>query len=238
MPFSNETDADKRLEILAKEAKNNFTLAWNGSEASLRNYKAVGEALIEAKTLRPNGYLKWAKAHLDIGKQWCANLVFLALNWLDYEQARSWAEAEGQPLGRKEFGVDGAVALIKKYRKSMDPAAHDSGDAPKRETKVSKLEAEVESLKQQLAGVMAQNALLMARIAGAVPKNPEPLDERTKDRARKESMLWRAGTTQGESAAAEERLRTMAQNRHWEFEAFLRECRIERPVNWTVAKAA
>jgi hypothetical protein len=239
MDTSKTTDASKRLETLATEAKKQFTLARKGSAASLLAHKAVGEALIEAKELCPNGYLKWAKENLDIGKQWCAHLTFLAANWADYDTARSWAEVKGQPLGRKEYGVEGAVALIKRYRKAMDPSAQDGGAAPKRPSKVSQLKGEVESLKRKLAEKEAQNELLWAQVAGAgISKLPEPLDDSTRRRAEKTGNLWRQGGTAGECTSAEQALRRMAAERGWLYEAFLKECGIERPVNWTSARAA
>ena len=62
--------------------------------------------------------------------------------------------------GRKEYGVDGAVALIKRYREETDPAAQKGEDAPKRKSKTSKLEAKVESfferqLWRPMAGLQA-----------------------------------------------------------------------------------
>src|SRR4051812_7178117 len=99
MDTSKNTDASKRLETLANEAKNKFTLARKGSEQSLLNYKAVGDILVQAKALRPRGFGKWTKDTLDIGKQWTSNLVFLSVNWSDYQGARSWAEDKGEILG-------------------------------------------------------------------------------------------------------------------------------------------
>jgi hypothetical protein len=241
MDRSKNTELDEKLEALATEAKNKFALARKGSEESLLNYKAVGEVLIEAKALRPKGYLAWAKEHLDIGKQWCANLVFLATNWPEYEQARSWAEEKGEILGRKEYGVDGAVALVKRYRKETNPATQKGEDSPKRASKTSMLEAKVESLERLVADLMAQNAGLMRELAGDVvrsmPAKPMPLDVQIRDKAQKVSRLWHSGFY-GEPGAAENILREMAQSRGWEFDAFLRECGIERPVDWTSAEAA
>jgi hypothetical protein len=238
MDRSKNTELNEKLEALATEAKAKFALARKGSWEALLNHKAVGCILLQAKELRPKGYLKWAKESLNIGKAWCANLTFLAGNWHEFEQAHSWAESKGEIVGHKGYGVEKAVALIKRYRKAMDPASKEAGEAPKRASKVRALEEEVENLQRQRDNLLLLNGQLMAKLGSAAWKRPEPLDEAVKALAEKVSRLWRAGSTQGERESAEMRLKEMAQKRGWEFENFLSACRIERPVDWTSAEAA
>ena len=106
--------------------------AQKSSEQSLDEHRAIGEALLKAKPLVRRGYLKWAKEKFGFSKQWCARLTKLAVSWDDCLTARSWAEEQGQLPGN-EFSVDGALALIRRWKvETSEPRS--IADKPKQQT--------------------------------------------------------------------------------------------------------
>jgi hypothetical protein len=72
----------------------------------------------------------------------------------------------------------------------------------------------------------------------ATPTSRGPLPEDIKKKAKKVSDRWHQGSTPHERSTAEGRLKVMALKHNWNFDAFLKACGLERPDNWTSARAA
>jgi hypothetical protein len=150
--ISSEATAD--VQAITQDIESRLSTARGASEASLQEYRAIGEALIKAKPLLPGRYLKWAKETFGFGKQWCSNLTFLAASWNDYQQAKASAEDRGQLLTGKAHSVDGAVALIKGWKKASGPSPEEA-TTPQR-PKLSEVRASLEEACAELAAARVQ----------------------------------------------------------------------------------
>jgi hypothetical protein len=151
-PISSEATAV--VQAITQDIESRLSTARGASEASLQEYRAIGEALIKAKPLLPGCYLKWAKETFGFGKQWCSNLTFLAASWTDYQQAKASAEDRGQLLTGKAHSVDGAVALIKGWKKASDPSPEEA-TTPQR-PKLSEVKANLEAACAELDAARVQ----------------------------------------------------------------------------------
>src|SRR4051794_28664889 len=114
-PHHSNMAVEPALEAIANSIHERLSNALKSSERSLKEHRAIGEALLKAKPLVRRGYLKWAKDEFGFSKQWCARLTKLAGSWDDCGKARSWAEEQGQLPGN-EFSVDGALALTRRWK--------------------------------------------------------------------------------------------------------------------------
>ena len=161
------SEATAVVQTIAQDIENRLPTARGASEASLQEYRAIGEALIKAKPLLPGCYLKWAKETFGFGKQWCSNLTFLAASWNEYQQAKAWAEDQGRLLEGKVHSVDGAVALIKGWKKASDPSPEVA--TPQR-PKLSEVKANLEAACAELDAARVQIQERDAKLAEALAK--------------------------------------------------------------------
>lgn len=255
---STSTNAAVALKRITDQIRNDIEAATKSGSASLEAFRAVGEKLAEAKELLPRGkFGPWAVSEFGFQKEWRRCLLTLANDWHCLEQARSWAEANGRVLGRKEFSVNGAIDLIREWRTAIDPALQaaraekrarrsraDAGSSANaggadHETELTKLRRNLNEALHHMAKQSARIEALETELRAGIHPEIEPgVDDATKERARKAAVLWARGATDGECAAAESRLRDMAARCGLAFDAFLSECGIERPVHWTYAMAA
>ena len=215
--------------------------------ASLEAYRDIGSILRDTKTiLAPyrGEFGRWATEEFGFEKQWRSLLMRLSENWDDFLKAKQQAEAEGRVL-TKEYSVEGALRFIESWRR-----ARVSGHADRQSRRASSKtarekedtsnsgaggasapdgEAEVNRLRQQVRDLEEQLAHRRSR---------PTIDRDTRERAQKVGELWRRGGTPGECAAALERLREIADRLDIGFPSFLRACRISRPEDQPLSRAA
>jgi hypothetical protein len=156
------------VQAITQDIESRLSTARGASEASLQEYRAIGEALIKAKPLLPGRYLKWAKETFGFGKQWCSNLTILAAYWNHYQQAKASAEDRGQLLTGKAHSVDGAVALIKGWKKASDPSPEEA-TTPQR-PKLSEVKANLEAACAELDAARVQIQERDAKVAEALAR--------------------------------------------------------------------
>ncbi|MPR30500.1 hypothetical protein FS320_37205 [Microvirga tunisiensis] len=151
---------ESALDAIADSIRERLWTAQKSSEKSLNEHRAIGEALLKAKSLVRRGYLKWAKDEFGFSKQWCARLTKLAGLWDDCGKARFWAEEQGQLPGN-EFSVDGALALTRRWKaETSEPRS--VANKPKRQT-LSELRTELEATRAGLAEARAEIDRLRAQ---------------------------------------------------------------------------
>ncbi|WP_046861625.1 DUF3102 domain-containing protein [Microvirga massiliensis] len=243
-PNAEDQDSQPALQAIAADIQKTLARARHASESSLKDFRSIGEALIKAKPLLPRGgYLEWARETFHFSKQWCSALTKLAASWSDYESARSWAEAEGRLLGRREYSVDGALGLIRQWQRAMAPAP-EAGEDNRKQRKPS-IKEELAETRRKLDEALETIERLQAMVSPGPKHGPSarngksaPLDFETREKARKVAALWHRGSTGGECSGAEGRLRHFAQKCGYEFEDFLVACGIESPADWTFSRAA
>lgn len=207
--------------------------------ASLLAYRDAGEALHELKALVPHGIFGQVATELcGCSKQWRACLMKLAREWSNVETALAWAEEAGRPLGAKAYSVEGALALLKEWRRAQNPAAYPAKPrSSASKTRSASSIRENAQLIYQLHAAIAYGVAWEQRFAAAYPPNPDrarqDLDDEHREKIRKVAALWQRGGTAGESAAAVDRLFEIADRLGWALPLLLRECAIESPRDWT-----
>jgi hypothetical protein len=95
---------------------------------TLLAFRDIGKALHEAKeaigSIPRGAFGQWAEENgCGFSKEWRARLMLLASEWQEFETAMRWAEARGRKLGRTEFSVDGAIALLREWRQATEVRA-------------------------------------------------------------------------------------------------------------------
>lgn len=90
---------------------------------TLISFRDIGANLAEAKeALAGTGkgaFGKWCDEHFPFSKEWRARLMKLAAEWEYVREAMKWATSTGRILGRKEYSVDGALALADEWIKTI-----------------------------------------------------------------------------------------------------------------------
>jgi hypothetical protein len=144
-----------------------------------------------------------------------------------------WVAEHG--LERTAYSVDGALALLTKWRRAQ------SGDAdPSRTTRAnSRSDAvlrENARLKEKLDAQAAYIAILETELAAFAESGArrQKIDAATRGRIEKVVSYWSRGATDGERCAAVTRLLGIARRLGWTLHDLLRECGIESPADWTV----
>jgi hypothetical protein len=121
--------------------------------ASAQAYREAGAALRALKELLPHGQFgPIATKRCDCSKQWRARLMLLDRDWADVEAAWRWAESCGRQLGAKAYSVDGALSLMREWRRVQSGATAAVRPSPT----VSRNKA-----------LLHDNAILMQRLAAA-----------------------------------------------------------------------
>ena len=136
------------VEAIAYTILERLPRAQKSSEQSLDEHRAIGEALLRAKPLIRRGYLNWAKERFGFSKQWCARLTKVAETWDDCVKARSWAEEQGHAVN-SGYSVDGALALVRKWKSATLPAPQGNATSVKRQ-KASELKSDLEAARTEL----------------------------------------------------------------------------------------
>ncbi len=222
--------------------------------ASLTAYRQIGAALKitkEAMSGVCGSFGKWAQDNFGFSKQWRTRLMRLDTEWANFGIARAWAEVEGTLTGGREFSVDGALALIERWRCATQPGYASSKRRNRRASSESAAvdeptaasgETEVERLRRLLKAEKQRNSVLTREIAalktGSAGRRPPNIDPQITARASKVAELWVRGGTHGEREAAKERLRNMADQLDIGFPTFVRACRITTPPDYPFAQAA
>lgn len=216
---------------------------------SLNHYRDVGQALLDAKEAlagqKKGAFGEWCEAEgFTFSKQWRSRLMQLAEHWDEIMRA---VEATPEDK-RKGMSVDAVLAMWTAWKKANDPEAQAKAEAKKAEREAKKAkdtegegeegESETAALRRMLREAMERIAALEAELAKAKagpkasegPKAESPkasrktVDEPTKARARKVWRLYKAPGTEGEGAAAKQRLEAMASGCGMTFEEFVAAC--------------
>jgi hypothetical protein len=203
--------ADKTAELERCESQINQLierLARGGPER-LEAHRQIGEALLRAKEIVPNNFVKWSDETFGRGPQWRATHMTVARRWDDITEARTWAEGEGSKLATL-YSVDGALELLDAWAAAT---GHESSK-PKRSLpkkaktsaadlcrKQSADEREIAALRQQLQEQSDEAAHFRLQL---------PVDIRSEARA----LAVRACAL---DAQAERQLRDIAREHRWLF---------------------
>ncbi len=111
-----ESNRQVAIEEVASRIARELKKGVGSSRDSLLSHVAVGAALIEFKELTPHGeFIHQIGVRFGLQKQWSARLMKLSVEWPNIRKAIEWAEATGQ-MTRSEYSVDGAFALLAKWR--------------------------------------------------------------------------------------------------------------------------
>lgn len=216
---------------------------------SLRHYRDVGQALLDAKEAlagKKGAFGEWCEAEgFTMHKTWRAKLMKLAENW---DAIMEVVDTTPDADRKVTLSVEGVLNMWAAYVKSTDPEAQAKAEAKKAEREAKKAkdtegegeegESETAALRRMLREAMERIAALEAELAKAKagpkasegPKAESPkasrktVDEPTKARARKVWRLYKAPGTEGEGAAAKQRLEAMASGCGMTFEEFVAAC--------------
>jgi hypothetical protein len=231
----NGSNSQSAVESLVASCNEFLQRGKQGGQASLEAFRDAGAALFELKELLPRGeFGRVANERCRCSKQWRARLMQLSQEWDEFLAALRWAEADAPELLRKAYSVDGALALLKVWRRA------ENGDAgPKaapRAPRPGSEDREIAHLKGMLNAGVRFIAVLEEELAARTgTPNGERLDIGAADRSKiqKVATLWLRPGTDGEGSAAAHRLRALARRLGWPIRDLLHACKIESPADWT-----
>jgi hypothetical protein len=158
----------------------------------------------------------------------------LAREWDNVLAGLSWAETDARELRRKAYSVDGAVTLLKVWRRAQNGGPDRNPQAAKTRSKA--ILRENAQLKLKLIARARYIAVLEEELAAcAATSNEERQDLGAPDRSKvqKVAMLWLRPGTDGEGSAAAHKLCTLARRLSRPIGDLLHECGIEGPADWT-----
>jgi hypothetical protein len=231
------SNSEAVLEGLVDRCNASLQCGEQGGLKSLEAYRDAGAALRELKELLPRGeFGPVAEARCQCCKQWRARLMQLDREWNNVLTALQWAESSRRQVGRKAYSVDGALALIKVWRKA------ERGNAPTNPT--------CRTAKPSSASLLHENAVFKDRLSAAtglikvleeelaksrsVEQQRQEIDASDRDAIHKTMTCWLRGGTDGESYAAAHQLRGFACRLGWDHVLdLIRAC--EGKVDWTFA---
>jgi hypothetical protein len=217
------------------EAQRGLQLGERSGWDSLVGFCQSGRAFIDIKAILPHGQFgRQVEARCRCSRQWRTQLMKLARQWPDVENAFAWARANNHAL---KFSVDGALALAAKWRREMTGTG---SERPSQTRRTSRRSDEAEELRRQLRAARAEVARAHARIRiletelscrnGTLSRTF--IDPKTKALAEKVGALWHRGVG-GERLCAEQRLRAMAERLGRSMREFVAECGLKCPADWT-----
>jgi hypothetical protein len=196
--------------------------------ASLTAYRDAGAALLELKEILPRGrFGPVARERCGCSKQWCARLMRLARDWDDVITAMSWAEGENSALLRKAYSPDGALTMLKAWRRAQ------SGDvqpekAPRNRNSYLGVQREIAELKHQLGAAKAYVKLLEDKVAKLRPAAETvwrgEIGDQLRAKLEKIAALWLRGGTDGERFSAVNKIHDEAQRLGWKLRDLVAEC--------------
>jgi hypothetical protein len=240
--MNTDSNSVTALESLIARCTESLQRGKEGGMASLEAHQDAGAALVELKDLLPRGkFGPVAEQRCGCTRQWRARLMELSRHWHDVQAALRWAEADAPELLRKAYSVDGALALIKVWRRVNNGHAR-----PARKPRTAKtgsgsiLHREVAALKQKLSAAAGYIAALEEELAArAVTPNTgrQDIDATDRRKVRSVASLWLRPGTEGEGLAAAHQLRALARRMGWPIRDLLHACEIEGPADWTFTSA-
>jgi hypothetical protein len=231
------TNSETALQGLVDRCNASQQRGKQGGLASLEAYRDAGAALRELKELLPRGQFgPVAQARCSCSKQWGARLMQIDREWNGVVAALLWAETNARELLRKAYSVDGALVLLKVWRKA------ERGNAPTNPT--------CRTAKPSSASLLHENAVFKDRLSAAtglikvleeelaksrsVEQQRQEIDASDRDAIHKTMACWLRGGTDGKSYAAAHQLRGFACRLGWDHVLdLIRAC--EGKVDWTFA---
>jgi hypothetical protein len=231
------SNSEAALEGLVDRCNASLQCGEQGGLKSLEAYRDAGAALRELKELLPRGeFGPVAEARCQCCKQWRARLMQLDREWNNVLTALQWAESSRRQVGRKAYSVDGALALVKAWRRA---ASGNTPPSPKGRT-----------AKPSSASLLRENAVFKDRLSAATElievleeelvkfrseeQHRQEIDASDRDEIHKMMACWLRGGTDGESYAAAHQLRGFACRLGWDHVLdLIRAC--EGKVHWTFA---
>jgi hypothetical protein len=236
MTVSAASNSQSAVESLIARCNESLQRGKHGGLASLTAYRDAGAALLELKELLPRGQFgPVAAEQCGCCKQWRARLMEVAREWDDIIRALEWADSSGSSLLRKAYSVDGALALLRAWRRIQSGDAQRKQSGTRRSRSGSK-EREIADLKKKLSAAAKYIAVLeeeLAAFTGASNGEPQDMDGVDRGKVQKVATLWLRPGTDGEGLVAAHKLRALA--RGWPIGDLLHECGIEGPADWTFA---
>jgi hypothetical protein len=236
-----ESNSETAVESLIARCNESLQRGKDGGLASLTAYRDAGVALLELKEILPRGQFgPVATERCACSKQWRARLMEVAREWDDLQVTLQWAERHRPELIRKVYSVDGALAVLRLWRRAQ------TGDAPTNRCRTGKpslasILRENARLKEDLNAAAAYIEFLEKKLdafrPAAAAEQQHEIDPDARDKIEKVAALWRRGGTDGERSAAVHRLDDIAQRYGRTFRDLLHECKIESPARWTFASS-
>jgi hypothetical protein len=229
-----DSNSETAIESLVARCNESLQRGKDGGLASLTAYRDAGSALLELKEVLPRGQFgPVATERCRCSKQWRARLMQLAREWGDIRRALEWADGRGADVSDKAYSVDGALALLRAWRRIQ------SGKQPgTRRRRSGSKQSENIKLKQRLSAAVRYIAVVEEELADCAA-NPngerQDLDPADLSKTQKVATLWLCPGTDGEGLAAAHKLRALARRYGWPIRDLLHECGIEGPADWTFA---
>ena len=231
------TNSQAALEDLVDRCNASLQRGKQGGLASLEAYRDAGAALRELKELLPRGQFgPVAEARCQCCKQWRARLMQLDREWNNVLTALRWAESSGRQVGRKAYSVDGALALIKAWRRAESGHAPSSPKGRTAKPSSASLLRENAVFKDRLSASTELIKVLEEELAKSrsVEQQRQEIHASDRDEIHKSTACWLRGGTDGESYAAARQLHGFACRLGWDHVLDLvRAC--EGKVDWTFA---
>ena len=127
-----------------------------------------------------------AEQRCGCSKQWRARLMSLDRQWKDVEAALRWADGLGPELGGRAYSVDGALRLLRQWRRVQSGTA---GSGPNKSAKrrAAGASRERQGLKEKLNAAQAVIKVLEEEIerleATTLREHRQEVDDATKAQA-------------------------------------------------------
>jgi hypothetical protein len=205
---------------------------------SIEAFREAGRGLCAIKKVLRHGLFgKYVETECGCSRQWAGRLRKLHEDWDSYLAAKDWKQKSGRSLSSKAFTLDGALSLIREYRRAQNggPKSFQGGS---RKSLAERAHAELDAI-MQAADAYAR--FLEEEVAKFVPAAPhserETLTEEAKDMIEELAELWLRGATEDERFTAISGLYELAHQLGWSLRDLLRECGVDRKVSFPFARA-
>lgn len=168
--MNERSNSQVELEALIERCNGAIKRARDGGLVCLEAYRDAGATLLALKLLLPRGQFgPVADERCHCSKQWRARLMKLHRRWDDILSAVRWAEGCAVDLGRKAHSVDGALALLKKWRRATNGDGQPTPTARNASSRSDSLAAKNALLREQLSEARAYIASLERELAKLRP---------------------------------------------------------------------
>jgi hypothetical protein len=201
-----------------------------GGLESLLAFREAGTALRALKEVLPRGQFgPIAEQRCGCSKQWRARLMLLDREWPNIETALGWARGSGRQVDGKAYSVDGALAILRQWRRSqLGTGGRTSTAKPQKQSSA----CEFAKLKDRLSAAKAYIVVLEEQLQLGSGE-PQEIDESTRIKLEKIAALLNRGGSGGERVSAADKLFGTARALGWTPSTLLQECGIEGPADWT-----